>query len=348
MPTISLKTTRKKQLIGLLILSMVFAYGFVPAISEAASFESAKDTISDSDRSVLATHTVVASTTVTIPAGGYFEVTFPAQFTTISNTNMTCPTGSTAGGSGQNLRCTFAGQRTATSSTIIMRSITNPASVGSYRITIVSRDSGDVILEQSTVSVAIVDDVTVTATVDSALTFTISGLATGAVVNGIPTTGSSTFQTIPYGTITSAASSTIAQRLNVTTNAAYGFTVTVWQDHNLLANNGADIDSFKDGVPGTAETWKSPTGVLGSEATYGHFGLSSDDSSLSTGDEYGTRLYKGFSGTTPMEVMYHTGAADGVADNIGSTSVAYTIQINALQEAGDYSNTLTYICTPTY
>jgi hypothetical protein len=46
--------------------------------------------------------------------------------------------------------------------------------------------------------------------------------------------------------------------------------------------------------------------------------------------------------------MYHNGPSDGLTADIGTTTVAYTVGITALQEAGDYSNTLTYICTPTY
>jgi hypothetical protein len=46
--------------------------------------------------------------------------------------------------------------------------------------------------------------------------------------------------------------------------------------------------------------------------------------------------------------MYSSGPADSLTDDIGSTSVAYSLEISALQESGDYSNTLTYVCTPTY
>ena len=50
----------------------------------------------------------------------------------------------------------------------------------------------------------------------------------------------------------------------------------------------------------------------------------------------------------PQEVMYHGGPADGSMQDKGSVEVAYRIQITALQEAGDYTNTLTYVATPTY
>ena len=51
----------------------------------------------------------------------------------------------------------------------------------------------------------------------------------------------------------------------------------------------------------------------------------------------------------PRGIFWHTGPSDGTTANIGSTTVAYTIQVGALQEAGnDYTNTLTYVATPTF
>jgi hypothetical protein len=49
-----------------------------------------------------------------------------------------------------------------------------------------------------------------------------------------------------------------------------------------------------------------------------------------------------------MVVMHHDGPADGSTDNKGAANVAYTAEITALQEAGDYESTLTYIATPTF
>ena len=44
-----------------------------------------------------------------------------------------------------------------------------------------------------------------------------------------------------------------------------------------------------------------------------------------------------------------TNISDGSTANIGLTRVGYKIQIGALQEAAnDYSNRITYVCTPTF
>jgi hypothetical protein len=153
-----------------------------------------------------------------------------------------------------------------------------------------------------------------------------------------------------FGTLAPGAPAVMAQRLNVVSNAVGGFTVTVQANQNLLSGTGADIDTFKDGASTAVPTaWTAPLNTLGTEATYGHFGVTSEDASLSAGDEFGSALFAGNLVASPREVFYHTGSADGIANDVGSTSVAYKVEIGSLQEAGnDYTATLTYVATPTF
>ncbi len=212
--------------------------------------------------------------------------------------------------------------------------------------------SASSILDLADTRVAIIDDVVVTATVDTSFTFTVSAVPTGVQVNGVTTSTTTTSTAIGFGTLSTAAnaSTTAAQRLNVSTNAANGFTVTVRQDQNLTSSTGADIDVFQDGGgAATPIAWAAPANTLGSENTYGHFGLTSDDATMASGDEFGTALFAGNFATTSRAVFYHNGPSDGTTANIGSTTVAYRIAISALQEAaGDYTNTLTYVATPVF
>ena len=231
--------------------------------------------------------------------------------------------------------------------------INNPDSAGSYKIRVETKDVNSTVLDRADAMVAIIDDVVVTATVSATLTFTVSGVATSTSVNGTITNASTTATTIPFGTLTVGATSTAAQNLYVTTNADDGFTVNIFQNQNLTNAGGSDIDCFRDGTcVSVPEAWgASPLGTLDTEATYGHFGITSEDSTLGTNcasDDFGATLWAGFSGTTQDEVMCHTGPADGSTAHIGATRVGFQVQITALQEAGDYTNTLTYIATPTY
>lgn len=228
----------------------------------------------------------------------------------------------------------------------LLNSIINPASTGSYVVRIggTQTDNGDT-------RVAIVPVVQMHAAVDTAFTFTIAGVASSTNVNGVDvsTTTVATPNYIGFGTLSVGTSSSAAQRLNVTTNAAYGFVVTVELDQRLTSSNSADIDLFANdsqlAVPGP---WTAPTGVLGNETTYGHLGVTSEDATLTAGDEFGTALYAG-NLLAPREVFMHNGPADGNTANIGSTTVAYRVQITALQEAAnDYSARVIYVATPTF
>ena len=222
--------------------------------------------------------------------------------------------------------------------------ITNPAAAGSYRITMAGSngDTGET-------RVMIIDDVVVTASIDTTFTFTVSGLATSTNVNGDTTTGSTTATAIPFGTLAPGAAKIMGQRLNVTTNAANGFSVTVVEDQNLTSATGADIDLFIDGAATAAPAaWQAPANTLGSPDTYGHIGVTSADSTLSAGDEFGASLYAG-NINAARQVFYHNGPSDGTTADIGQTDVAYQVEIGSLQEAGsDYTNTLTYVATPTF
>ncbi len=343
---------RRIVLYAFVLIAMLAVYLPLPAARAADSLTSAKDTLSDSDLSATATHTVIFETGTVIPSGGYIDVELPSGFGDVATSSITCPTNTTASvPSPKTARCTAtANLASSTSYTIVIANVTNPSSAGSQTIPIKTYNSSDTMLEHTDMMVAIIDDVVVTARVSSTLTFHIYGTATSTTINGVDTTGSSTATTLPFGTLTVNASSTLGQRLTVETNARDGYTVTVEQDHNLYSDTNADIDSFIDGSPATttAQAWQSPSNTLDQENTYGHFGLTSQDSTLSGGDDFGTALYKGFDGTNPIEVMYHNGPSDGSTDDKGSTYVAYTVEIGSLQEAGDYTNTLTYICTPTF
>jgi hypothetical protein len=232
--------------------------------------------------------------------------------------------------------------RVGTNATGGTNRVTNPGTTNSYEflITAGAADSGRT-------RVAILDNVDVTAIVNTSFTFTVSGVATTTAINGTSTTGASTATTIPFGVLTAGAIKTLGQRLNVTTNARNGFVVTVEQDQNLLSSTGADIDGFTNGnYQNTPIAWTAPTNNIALENTWGHWGLTSDDDINSS--EFGTDLYVAAS-TTPRQIFSHNGPSDGTTNDIGSTSVAYAIQISPLQEAGDdYATTLTYIATPTF
>lgn len=346
--------------------------------AEAANVTSFSDTLSDSAPSVVSNHTIEFVTPTGLAAGGIITLTFPAGFTGIgaldfndldlavngvdedlAATAATTNWGVNAAGQiidiesgtdtiGAGATVTIEIGTNALSGATGDSQITNPGSATSYEINL---DFGA--SDTGSTRVAIVDSVTVTASVDTLFTFTVSGVAAATLVNTSDTTGGPTTPTaIPFGELTADTASTAAQTLEVSTNAANGFVVTVQADQQLLSANGADIDGFRNGgFDTTPVAWESPGATPGNENEYGHWGLSSNDTTLTAGL---SDLYTGgdnfvSASTTPVEVFRHDGPSDGTVAGEGTTEVIYKLEASALQEAAsDYTATLTYVATPVF
>jgi len=294
------------------------------------------------------------STDVTFYAGStpYTVVTGASGCT---SGNQVQAVGSYNGGSNENLAFTLcAGAAQINAATVVTIGVatsssatklwTNPPTTGSYRIDVTTpSDAGET-------QVAIVNNVTLTASVNTTFTFTVSGLATSTVVGDDTTTGSTTATALPFGVLSSSptASSSLAQRLNVSTNATNGFSVTVQENQPPTSATGQIIYLFNNGATTSSPIlWQSPSSTIGQYNTYGHFGVSSTDDE--GGNEFGGGTQFVGNIVTPRVIFTNSGPADGVTNNVGSSTVLYKIQIGPLQAAGDdYTNTLWYVATPTF
>jgi hypothetical protein len=347
--------------------------------AEASSITSASDTLSNSAPSGSSNHTIAYTTPNGMAIGETIQLTFPAQFditNIIENdvdilvNGLSSSTAQDTAGAGVwgvststntiTLETpTDSGVASATPITIRignnavdfgtgLNQITNPsATTTTYTITI-----GGTMQDSGQVRVAIVDQVVVSASVDASLTFTVAGLSSGSSVNGSPTTtvANSTPTTLPFGTLPVGSSLTLGHHLSVATNAGNGFTVTVQQNGALQSTLGATIDGFIDGSNTTTPSaWQAPAGLVADTSTYGHWGLTSDDTTiLARTTQFGSNEWVSGS-TTPIAIMGHNNVSDGLVSGQGSTTVGYQIEISALQEAGDdYSTTLRYVATPTF
>lgn len=225
--------------------------------------------------------------------------------------------------------------------------LVNPASVGSYAIALTAgtQDVGET-------RIAIVAPVLVTAAVDTIFTFTVDGLSpANGDVNQAPINGTSTATTIPFGTLVANDRVTVAQQLSVSTNAAYGFAVTAQVDQQL-SSGSAEFSGFANGsFASTPIAYSSPTGSISNPDTWGHWGITTDDETVAPGDPFAVATVGEFyvsASTTPTTVFAHTGPADGTTQNVGTARVGYTAEISALQPAGVYNATLTYVATPVF
>lgn len=340
----------RKTLTAVVALSMIASYVYVP-VAQAASLTNVSDTVSTSAPATSADHTFQFTTAVEIDDGGYIEITFDGVFGVVgSSQDIDCGTNGTSTSVGTNVvRCDYSPSSVAGAHTITVDNITNPAT-GFHNIDIDTYLADTSLQESANVIVAIVDTVTVTAHVDSTLTFNVAGVTADVNINGASTTAASTATTTPFGDIVPGSRYLVGQQLGVTTNASAGFTVTVTQNNPFQTAVGATIDSFVNGTATTTPTpWTAPSGDLADDATWGHLGVTTDDNDGLNGlTAYGSDEYTGLTVSSPTVVMAHNGPSSASAEDKGLSYVGYAVQINALQQAGDYETTLTYIATPTY
>lgn len=350
---------------------LLWSVGF-PALFrsvEAAAITNASDTLSDSDLGVASNHTVQFTAPNGLVSGETIVLTFPTavnefvfpingfDFNDIDvlDDGVSVTLGSSASGDTWGVATTSStitlttstssGSVTVASSSVLVirigtnatvgatgnSQITNPTVTDSYEITIATGiDSGSVM-------VAIIDNVVVTASVQTNFSFSIGAVNAGLTVNGTTTTATSTQTTIPFGTLQTGVITTLAQDLTISTNADNGFAVTLYEDGPLQSSTGADIDEFSDDTDvDTPAPWAPPGQDPSDENTWGHWGVTSEDG-------FGSNQWIAAS-TTPRTVFSHNDVV-----NASTTRVGFQAQITGLQEAGDdYTTTITYIATPVF
>jgi hypothetical protein len=362
--------------IGLVISLLAWTVGFrILQLAHAASLTNVSDTLSDARPGYPANHTIVFTNPSSTTAGQSITYTFDpntsafgsvtsTSIANVTSTGMTIAT-STCPGSGNNVQMattsynvltfTVCPSNTIASGTISLKilgnTITNPTSTGSYIIRI-----GGTQPSSADTRIAIINGVNVTAAIATTFTFTISPLSTSTTLgNNATTTGTDTSSSLPFGTIAPATHNELGLQLNVTTNASNGFAVTVHEDQDLTSNKGNIIHLFSNAnATSTPSPWTSPTNVINNPNTYGHVGITSDDTSSTAvgGPFFGssTPLYAGsFNPTSTLIVFGWTGPADGTTQNVGAAKVTTRIEIGPLQAAAnDYVNNQIYVATPIF
>ena len=203
--------------------------------------------------------------------------------------------------------------------------------------------------------IAIQDQVTVSVTVDESLTFTISQGTACTGDTGSPTSinASVTATTVPFGTVNLDAFYVGCQDLNVATNASGGYIVTGEENRSLksiagtLISNGT-CDGACDFDTGAAWATAGNNGL-------GYFcentGSTPCSTTVDTTSEYKTLACTGAVTTDCLPTGSE--AAQTILTRAGPQSadegrIHYKLSVDAAQAAGAYSNTVTYIATPTF
>ncbi len=236
--------------------------------------------------------------------------------------------------------------------------LTNPtksAATGTADIITISvsgsfTDSGDIL-------VAIIEGVTVSVTVDESLTFSIAAQTAAQCAdydNAAGTEVTTTSSTVPFAQPALDTFIDACQSVSVSTNASSGYVVTVEEDDQLRTGAAVEIP---DGTCDGACTHISETDWT-TAATNNGFGYCMEDTAgdgASTADTGGgtngcddaDTFFKLFAANSESEVAQNILRSTSTASG-DSADIGYRLSIPGDQAAGTYTNTLTFVATPTF
>lgn len=217
--------------------------------------------------------------------------------------------------------------------------------------------------DTGTAMMAIIEGVTVSATVNATLSFSMTGVTVGSCTgdsgttpNVVDTSGASS--TIPFGTLATVNKFYVGcHRLDVSTNAANGFATTIENNKPLKAASSSIPKTTCDAGACTniaTTTWASEAnnGLGYSCENISGNGLCSNGT-LPLG---GVTSYRNISCTGGTGFDNCNAAVDTTQIFMSTSSpvsaqdvrIHYKISISGTQPAGSYSNTVTYIATPVF
>lgn len=226
-----------------------------------------------------------------------------------------------------------------------------------YAVIIEHMNSDNTVADDTTVKVAVVEAVRVTATVEPTIEFSIAGETLGNTRCGVSTDVTTTASTVPLGTLSISAFINASQKLTVSTNGD-SYVVTVQEDDQLSIDGGGTITlADSGGDPGTMThttkaDWDDPADTDGKgfgyslqnvDAAIPAFQWSETDGAC-VGTTFCAKQFPEVPSPDTVQTIFSSSA---VADN-EDVYFCYQIVIGATQQAGDYENRVTFIATATF
>jgi hypothetical protein len=206
--------------------------------------------------------------------------------------------------------------------------------------------AGGSFFDSSVIMFAIVnqDGVSVQATVDPTLTFTVAALNSGVyksqqtLENSVTNGCASTATAVVFPVLTVNVNATCAQTISTSTNAGNGFIVTIKGDQtsgDFMRSTVGTIPNHT-GTNGTPTTWPVANDTP-------RFGYTTDDGSLqaSSARFNSDDTWAGLT-NAGNEVQFHGEPATQ------SNNVAYRVRTGAQTKAGQYAGTVIYVATPLF
>lgn len=238
---------------------------------------------------------------------------------------------------------------------IINDKITNPAKSAAagtadlYDISIETQNSSSTVQDTGASRIAIQDAQSVSATVNTTMSFTIAAVSSGSACTNGNADVTSTATTVPFGTLAPNTAKAGCQTLTIATNAPNGYNLYITQNGNLIAGSD-DIDQFKNGTridDSAATAWTSPAVSAQDESTHGHLGYNSNDTDVfASSTTYAGIPIGPASGASP--VVTGLACKNTAATTSDTCKVDFKVEISALQPAGSYTAEFQYFLVPTY
>lgn len=225
-----------------------------------------------------------------------------------------------------------------------------------YPVIVKNYDNNNLVVDQSTAQVSVIESVRVTATVEPTLSFSIAGINTSTSACGAnpdidTTTGTNAPLAVPFGTMALNTFKDAAHNLTISTNAASGYVVTA-AENDQLSKDGLGVTTIPD-TDCDAEDCLISSDTEWVTASDNGFGYSLenidaasitfewDDTTPTTG--FSARPFAVLGTDTPTTLFYSSTVA-----NAENAYVCYRLGVGATQAAGDYENQITYTATGTF
>jgi len=169
------------------------------------------------------------------------------------------------------------------------------------------------------------------------LSVVISGVNSDTAIAGQTTNITTTATSVSFSAFSSGQIKVGAQQVTVTTNANGGYSVGLYEDHDLMSSSGAIIPAVS-GSNASPVSWPAVV-------TTGAFGYHTTDAALCSGlaGRFSANDTYAAVSTTLYEVACNTGPANGDVN-----SLVYKVQTGNLEAAGFYNNKIIYVTTASY
>lgn len=180
------------------------------------------------------------------------------------------------------------------------------------------------------------------------LSFTVSGLPSGTLTEGITTDVATTAISIPFGVIPLFQKKEAAVQLSVTTNATDGYRM-IMRSRTPLLSSGADLVAAMSGTNAAPSAWSFIVSAQSNEN--GAFGYHTGDDTLSTVNGSASRFATDNTWAKVESTAFglYEVAYSSVPVTSEITDVVFRVEAAALQDSGNFTlNDLMFIAIPFY